>query len=83
MTINCPHGQRWISHFKKAGFIFENRTVQIFNGVCDHCDKCGVTDCEYFDDTPEGTRKFCQGLAHSHTAEGMLEEKQLKESGRG
>ena len=71
-TINCPHGQRWIDRLSRS-VTWENRLVNIFAGVCDSCDRCGFRDCEYFDDTPEGTRRFQQGLAQLHaTVEGRL-----------
>jgi hypothetical protein len=66
-TINCPHGQRWLARLNSS-VTFENRRVNIFNGVCDSCDLCGCRDCEYFDDTPEGTRRYQQGLAQLHAS---------------
>jgi hypothetical protein len=75
-TINCPRGCRWIS--QRGNLTFEFRDVEIFNGVCDHSDRCDIRDCEYFDDTKQGTRKFLQGLYHSHTLEGMKEDQRLQ-----
>ena len=69
-TINCPHGHRWIARLSRS-VTYENRQVNIFAGVCDSCDLCGCRDCEYFDDTEEGSRRFQQGLAELHgTLEG-------------
>lgn len=64
-TINCPHGHRWVSRLN-GSVTYENRQVDIFGGVCDSCDLCGFRDCEYFDDTEEGTRRFQKGLAELH-----------------
>jgi hypothetical protein len=60
-TLRCPQGCRWISQFTNQ--VFENRDVEIFANVCNHSDRCGIEDCEYFDNTPEATEKFCRALA--------------------
>lgn len=71
-TINCPHGHRWIDRLSRS-ITWENRMVSIFAGVCDSCDLCGFRDCEYFDDTVEGTRRYQQALAQLHaTPQGRL-----------
>lgn len=77
-TINCPHGQRWVSRQNRS-VVYENRQVDIFGGVCNSCDLCGFRDCEYFDDTPEGTRRFQKGLAELHaTVEGRLADRRYQ-----
>jgi len=67
MTIDCPHG--WKSSLKIGDNIFEDNRVNICGGICDSVDLCGIKDCEYLDDTQEGTRKFQKALLHEHTLE--------------
>jgi hypothetical protein len=77
-TINCPHGQRWINRLSQS-VTCENRQVNIFAGVCDSCDRCGFRNCAYFDDTPEGTRRYQQGLAELHsTLEGRFADRRYQ-----
>jgi hypothetical protein len=77
-AINCPHGHRWIARVSRS-VTSENREVNIFAGVCDRCDLCGFRDCEYFDDTPEGTRRYQQGLAELHgTIEGQFNDRRYQ-----
>ena len=77
-TINCPHGHRWIGRLSQS-VTYENRQVNIFAGVCDSCDLCGCRDCEYFDDTEEGSRRFQQGLAELHgTLEGRFTDRRYQ-----
>jgi hypothetical protein len=75
-TIRCPRGCRWIS--QRNNITFEFVDVDIFNGVCDHSDHCDIRDCEYFDDTPEGTRRFIDGMNAAETIEGRLADKRLE-----
>jgi hypothetical protein len=75
-TIDCPRGCRWIS--RRGNLTLEFRDVDIFNGVCDHSDRCDLRDCEYFDDTPQGTRKYLEGLCHSRTLDGANEDQRLQ-----
>lgn len=79
-TILCPRGCRWISKRKLISFEFRN--VQIFNGVCDHSDRCEITDCEFFDNTEEGERQYIKGLYYSHTLQGMIADKQFEDEHR-
>ena len=63
-TVNCPHRHRWIS--KRGNITFEFRDVRIFYDVCDSCDRCGFSGCEYFDESREATERFNRGLVESH-----------------
>lgn len=56
MTVACIK-----SHF--FGNIVRSNEVQIFEGICSHCDLCKDTACEFYDDTQEGTRKFIKAQA--------------------
>lgn len=76
-TVRCPRGCRWIS--KRKNITFEFCDVDIFNGVCDHSDRCEIRDCEYFDDTKEGTRRFSEGLRESYTLAGQIADKKLED----
>jgi len=75
-TVNCPHGHRWISTLTKSRVTFENRTVTILDGICDSCDRCGFTGCEYFDDSREATRRFQKVQAMLHSDLGFREQDQ-------
>jgi hypothetical protein len=78
-TLNCPHGHRWIARLS-GSVTCEKRLVNIFAGVCDSCDRCGFRECEYFDDTAEGTRRYQQGLAELHgTLEGRSNDRRYQE----
>ncbi len=78
-TINCPHGHRWISRLNPS-VTWENRQVNILGGVCDSCDLCQFRECEYFDDTPEGSRRFQKGLAELHgSIEGQFNDRTYQE----
>ena len=63
-TIRCPKGCRWIS--QRGNLIFENQDVVVFAEVCDHSDRCGMEDCEYFDNSREATRRFLRAQALGH-----------------
>jgi hypothetical protein len=78
-TINCPHGHRWIVGLSRS-VTCENRQVNILAGVCDSCDRCGFRECEYFDDTSEGTRRYQQAVAELHgTLEGCSNDQRYQE----
>ena len=62
--IRCPQACRWISQV--GNVTFENRDVTIFSDICSHSDRCGMEDCQYFDNSEEATRKFIQAQALSH-----------------
>lgn len=67
MKFQCPHG--WKSVAKVANFTWENSTVNICDGICDSADLCGIESCEFYDTSPEGTRRFLKALYHEQTAE--------------
>jgi len=43
--------------------------VTICDGICDSADRCGIESCEFYDTSPEGTRRFLKALYHEQTAE--------------
>ena len=73
MTLDCPHG--WKSNLKIGNIIFEDTRVNICGGICDSLDLCGIKDCEYYDDSQEGSCFFSRALAHEHTLEGLIARK--------
>jgi len=75
MINDCPHG--WKSSLKIGNNMFEDSRVNICGGICDSADLCGVKDCEYCDDSQEGTCFFNRALAHEHTLEGLIERKSV------
>jgi len=62
-TIRCPEGSRWIT--QREDLTFEFRDVQIFDGICSHCDKCELEHCEYFDLSQEATRRFLTAMSRA------------------
>jgi hypothetical protein len=77
MMMDCPKG--WKSNAKLSKNItIQSRTVNICDGICDSADLCGKTDCEHYDITREGTRRFQKANAYEHTLEGMIEVQKLK-----
>ena len=76
MWMNCHKG---FKHRNKIGnVVMEDIRVNVCAGICDSCDLCGITDCEFYDNTPAGTRLFLQANAHEHTLEGLMQKKNLK-----
>ena len=71
MKIDCPHGYKMVA--KLGSLTWEDRTVSIYGGVCDTADRCGITQCKFYDVSPVGDAKFKRGLAHEHSLEGLLE----------
>ena len=67
MKFQCPNG--WKSVAKVGNLTWENSTVNICDGVCDSCDLCGIESCEFYDTSPEATRRFLKALYHEQTAE--------------
>ena len=71
MHMNCPKG--WKSSTKvNQNFTSESRVVNICDNICDSADLCGITDCEYYDVTRQGTRRFLNALSYEHTLEGLI-----------
>jgi hypothetical protein len=67
MTFECPYG--WKSVTKCGNVTFESATVNICDGICDSCDLCGIETCEFYDTSPEATRRFIRALNYEQTAE--------------
>lgn len=76
MEYNCPHG--WKRVTKLGSITLEDSRVQIHDNICDSADLCGLSHCEYYDITREGTRRYMKALAHSHTLEGLKEKLERK-----
>jgi hypothetical protein len=75
--MNCTKGWKSSSKVNK-NFTFESRVVNICDNICDCADLCGITDCEYYDATREGTRRFINALNYEHTLEGVIEVQKKK-----
>ena len=75
-TVNCPHGSRWISQVNKNSF-FEFRDVSIFNDVCESSNRCGISDCEFYDNSKEAAKLYWKGLCRSH---GLIEEQEAEKA---
>lgn len=78
MEYKCPHGWKRIT--KLGTITLENSTVRICDNICDSADLCGLTHCEYYDATREGTRRFLGAQARSHTLEGIIEEQTIRQA---
>ena len=76
MECNCPHGWKRVLKLKNA--TISSSTVEIHDNICNSADLCGIKRCEYYNTTREGTRRFMKAVAHSHTLEGVLEERARK-----
>lgn len=77
MHMNCP--KCWKSSAKvNQNFTFESKVVNICDNICNSADLCGINDCEYYDVTREGTRRFINALNYEHTLEGRLEVQKKK-----
>lgn len=72
MKFICPYG--W-THVGKLGshVRVEDASVDICDGICDSGDLCGITRCEFYDLSPEATRRFLRAQAHEHTLEHLLQ----------
>ena len=59
----------WKSVIKCGNVSFESATVNICDGICDSCDRCGIESCEFYDTSEEATRRFIRALNYEQTAE--------------
>ena len=71
MEINCPHGWKRVIRFGNS--TWEDHRVNIYEGICDSPDRCGISTCEYYDTSQEATEIFLKASAYEHTIEGYLE----------
>lgn len=67
MKFECPYG--WKSVIRLGNVTFESVSVNICDGICDSCDLCGIGSCEFFDVSPEATKRFLRALSFEQTAE--------------
>lgn len=81
MRIDCPHGFKTVSRL--GSITIEARTVNIYDGICDRPDLCGIERCEFYDISREGHHRFLQALYRSKTLEGKREERELRSKGLG
>jgi len=70
-TTDCPHGWKSVTSF--GNVTWEDCRVNVYAGVCDRSDQCGVNACQYFDSSRAATRLFiAASVFFNHTAEGLL-----------
>lgn len=60
MILRCPHN--YSAKATLGNISLEWSDVSIFADICDHADCCGVTHCEFYDVTSEGTRRYMQAM---------------------
>ena len=78
MTIDCPHSWRHVAKF--GSVTIEDRRINVYGGLCDSPDLCGIRTCEFFDDSREGTRRYNLALADAHASiEGVIADEEAKE----
>jgi hypothetical protein len=68
MKFQCPYGWKSVAKVG-SNFTWESSTVNICDGVCDSCDLCGIETCEFYDISPEATRRFIRALNYEQTTE--------------
>ncbi|MBA2705891.1 MAG: hypothetical protein H0U60_18800 [Blastocatellia bacterium] len=68
MKFQCPYGWKSVAKVG-SNFSWESSTVNICDGICDSADLCGIERCEFYDISPEGTRRFIRALNYEQTAE--------------
>jgi hypothetical protein len=54
---------------KIFNFTWESSTVNICDGICDSCDRYGIESCEFYDTSPEATKRFLLALNYEQSAE--------------
>ena len=78
MTIDCPHG--WHHAAQLGSVTIEDRRVNVYGGLCDSPDLCGIRTCEFFDDSRDATRRYSLALADAHASiEGVIADEKAKE----
>lgn len=70
MKFECPYGWKFVTNCDNA--TFESAIVNICDGICDSADRCGIEHCEFYDISPEATKRFLRANAHEHTFEHLL-----------
>ena len=70
MKFDCPYGWKSLSRFGNVAL--ESATVNICDGICDSADRCRIDSCEFYDITPEATKRFLRASAREDTAEHLL-----------
>jgi hypothetical protein len=54
---------------KYATLRVHHTKVQIYDGICDSADLCGIKSCRFYDTSREATRRFMRAQAEEHTLE--------------
>jgi hypothetical protein len=67
MKFECPYG--WTSVTKCGNITLSPPPSTSEDGICDSCDLCGIESCEFYDTSPEATRRFLRALNFEQTAE--------------
>lgn len=78
MKLSCPRG--WKTTRQWHGITVHHNKVTILDGVCDSCDLCNITDCRFYDISPQATQRFKQALTRQHSLQGLrwkLQEQQF------
>ena len=70
MKFDCPYG--WKSVTKLGNITFESPTVNICDGICDSAHLCDIESCEFYDPSPEASKRFLRANAQEHTLEHLL-----------
>lgn len=74
MKIDCPNG--YVAVMKFGNVTIEDRSVNIYGGMCESADRCGIKTCKFYDLSPAGNARYLRALYRSRTLEGWLEENQ-------
>lgn len=74
MNIQCPEGWQRLGTLTQGAvpITAQQTTVQIYAGICDSCDLCGITHCRFYDTSREATRRFMHAQCEEHTLDHLL-----------
>lgn len=70
MKFDCRYS--WKSVTKSGNATLKSGTVNICGCICDSGDLCGIVTCEFYDISPDATRRFLQNNDGEHTLEQLL-----------
>jgi len=71
LKFQYPYGWKSVATVGN-NFTWESSTVNICDGICDSCDRCGIETCEFYDISPEATKRFLLANAREHSLEHLL-----------
>ena len=71
MYLKCPQGWTAVRTEKRGNttLTVHHTQVQIYAGVCDSCDLCGIASCRFFDTSENATRLFVRAQAAEDSLE--------------